>query len=83
MALRKNFLYSMVKEFSFGSSETWVYFIEFRGFQFLNLASALDVDKKTRFEVLDQRRGIIKMLVACVLVYFVSYSPIQGIFLSG
>lgn len=46
-----------------------------------NLASNLHADDKTRFEVLDMRRGIIKMLVACVLVYFVAYSPIQGIFI--
>ncbi|KAI6240833.1 Neuropeptide receptor 15 [Aphelenchoides fujianensis] len=50
--------------------------------------SALHADEKTRFEALDMRRGIIKsrnrgskMLVACVLIYFVSYSPIQGIFI--
>ncbi|KAI6201529.1 Neuropeptide receptor 15 [Aphelenchoides besseyi] len=43
--------------------------------------SVLHADDKTRFEALDMRRGIIKMLVACVLIYFVSYSPIQGIFI--
>ncbi|KAI6176885.1 Neuropeptide receptor 15 [Aphelenchoides bicaudatus] len=44
-------------------------------------SALLHADDKTRFEVLDMRRGIIKMLVACVLVYFVAYSPIQGIFI--
>uniref|UniRef100_A0A915EAS5 Thyrotropin-releasing hormone receptor n=1 Tax=Ditylenchus dipsaci TaxID=166011 RepID=A0A915EAS5_9BILA len=28
------------------------------------------------------RRSVVKMLVACVSVYFICYSPIQGIFLS-
>ncbi|TKR77490.1 hypothetical protein L596_018457 [Steinernema carpocapsae] len=35
-----------------------------------------------RSEALATRRNVVKMLVACVCVYFICYSPIQGIFLS-
>nr|CAD2185763.1 unnamed protein product [Meloidogyne enterolobii] len=35
-----------------------------------------------REEALRTRRNVVKMLVACVSVYFVCYSPIQAIFLS-
>ncbi|KAK0416619.1 hypothetical protein QR680_012592 [Steinernema hermaphroditum] len=35
-----------------------------------------------RSEALAMRRNVVKMLVACVCVYFICYSPIQGIFLS-
>jgi hypothetical protein len=35
-----------------------------------------------REEALKTRRNVVKMLVACVSVYFICYSPIQAIFLS-
>ncbi|CAM6031255.1 unnamed protein product, partial [Sphagnum compactum] len=35
-----------------------------------------------RSDALVMRRNVVKMLVACVSIYFVCYSPIQGIFLS-
>ncbi len=36
----------------------------------------------SRLDALRTRRNVVKMLVACVSVYFLCYSPIQGIFLS-
>ena len=39
-------------------------------------------DASARSEALIMRRNVVKMLVACVCVYFICYSPIQGIFLS-
>uniref|UniRef100_A0A7E4WD43 G_PROTEIN_RECEP_F1_2 domain-containing protein n=1 Tax=Panagrellus redivivus TaxID=6233 RepID=A0A7E4WD43_PANRE len=39
-------------------------------------------DVSARSEALIMRRNVVKMLVACVCVYFICYSPIQGIFLS-
>uniref|UniRef100_A0A914BWR7 G-protein coupled receptors family 1 profile domain-containing protein n=1 Tax=Acrobeloides nanus TaxID=290746 RepID=A0A914BWR7_9BILA len=39
-------------------------------------------EEHSRSEALVMRRNVVKMLVACVCVYFICYSPIQGIFLS-
>ncbi|CAD5215380.1 unnamed protein product [Bursaphelenchus okinawaensis] len=40
-------------------------------------------DDRQRGEPLYIRRNVIKMLVACVLLYFICYSPIQGVFIAG
>ncbi|CAD5221334.1 unnamed protein product [Bursaphelenchus xylophilus] len=40
-------------------------------------------DERQRGEPLYIRRSVIKMLVACVLLYFMCYSPIQGVFIAG
>jgi hypothetical protein len=44
--------------------------------------SASPGDLNPHSEALTMRRNVVKMLVACVCVYFICYSPIQGIFLS-
>uniref|UniRef100_A0A0N5BG08 G_PROTEIN_RECEP_F1_2 domain-containing protein n=1 Tax=Strongyloides papillosus TaxID=174720 RepID=A0A0N5BG08_STREA len=33
-------------------------------------------------DTLKMRRNVVKMLVACVIVYFICYSPIQGLFIA-
>uniref|UniRef100_A0AC35U0V5 G_PROTEIN_RECEP_F1_2 domain-containing protein n=1 Tax=Rhabditophanes sp. KR3021 TaxID=114890 RepID=A0AC35U0V5_9BILA len=40
------------------------------------------IETQAKSDALQLRRNIVKMLVACVCVYFICYSPIQGIFLS-
>uniref|UniRef100_A0AC34PUK7 G-protein coupled receptors family 1 profile domain-containing protein n=1 Tax=Panagrolaimus sp. JU765 TaxID=591449 RepID=A0AC34PUK7_9BILA len=39
-------------------------------------------DVSARSDALIMRRNVVKMLVACVSVYFICYSPIEGMFLS-
>uniref|UniRef100_A0A9J2PEB5 G-protein coupled receptors family 1 profile domain-containing protein n=1 Tax=Ascaris lumbricoides TaxID=6252 RepID=A0A9J2PEB5_ASCLU len=45
-------------------------------------ASSSMQEIQTMTDALKLRRNVVKMLVACVSVYFFCYSPIQGIFLS-
>ncbi|VDN18775.1 unnamed protein product [Gongylonema pulchrum] len=45
-------------------------------------ASSSQAEIRSRSEALRTRRNVVKMLVACVSIYFICYSPIQGIFLS-
>uniref|UniRef100_A0A0N5A7B1 G_PROTEIN_RECEP_F1_2 domain-containing protein n=1 Tax=Parastrongyloides trichosuri TaxID=131310 RepID=A0A0N5A7B1_PARTI len=37
---------------------------------------------QNNYDTLKMRRNVVKMLVACVIVYFVCYSPIQGLFIA-
>lgn len=50
--------------------------------RFLQQASSSMQEIQTMTDALKLRRNVVKMLVACVSVYFFCYSPIQGIFLS-
>lgn len=45
-------------------------------------SKTFSIELRTRADSLATRRNIVKMLVACVSVYFVCYSPIQGVFLT-
>ncbi|VDM47342.1 unnamed protein product [Toxocara canis] len=48
----------------------------------LQQASSSKQEIQSRADALKLRRNVVKMLVACISVYFICYSPIQGIFLS-
>ncbi|CEF65269.1 Thyrotropin-releasing hormone receptor [Strongyloides ratti] len=38
--------------------------------------------KQNVYDTIKMRRNVVKMLVACVIIYFICYSPIQGLFIA-
>uniref|UniRef100_A0A914RPD2 G-protein coupled receptors family 1 profile domain-containing protein n=1 Tax=Parascaris equorum TaxID=6256 RepID=A0A914RPD2_PAREQ len=66
---------------SFWQNYKWIEFLDNVSSSLVSASSSVQ-EIQTMTDALKLRRNVVKMLVACVSIYFFCYSPIQGIFLS-